>query len=84
MSYRYTALGQDDEPAPNGASALAIPSGDLATTMMLRGAVGVLIGAAVAPPGKEGIWGAVGFGLGATVGEIGIVGVALAALWRKA
>jgi hypothetical protein len=38
----------------------------------------------VAPDGKEGVWGSVGFVMGATLGEIGIVGVALAALWRKA
>jgi len=59
-------------------------SGELATTMVVRGAVGTLVGAAVAPRNREGIWGAVGFVMGATLGEIGIVGVALAALWRKA
>lgn len=62
----------------------SVGSGELATTMVLRGAVGTLIGAAVAPKGTEGIWGSVGFVMGATLGEIGIVGVALAALWRKA
>jgi len=65
-------------------SAPAIGTGQLATTMVLRGAVGTLIGAATAPAGKEGIWGAAGFVMGATLGEIGIVGIALAALWRKA
>jgi hypothetical protein len=62
----------------------AISSGQLATTMMLRGAVGTVIGAAVAPRGREGLWAAVGFTMGATIGEVGIIGVALAALWRKA
>jgi hypothetical protein len=61
----------------------AVSSGELATTMVLRGAVGTLIGAAASPAGQEGIWGALGFVMGATLGEIGIVGVALAALWRK-
>lgn len=59
-------------------------SGQLATSMVLRGAVGCVIGAAAAPKGKEGAWAAVGFAMGATVGEAGIVAVALAALWRKA
>lgn len=72
-------FGQQDVLAPS-----AISAGELATTMMTRGAAGTLIGAAVAPPGKEGVWGAVGFVMGATLGEIGIVGVALAALWGKA
>ncbi len=69
---------------PGSAIATAISSGQLATTMVLRGAAGTVIGAAVAPAGKEGIWGAVGFAMGATLGEVGILGVALAALWRKA
>ncbi len=74
------AVGQD-----NGAPlAPAATAGQLATTMVMRGAVGTLIGAAAAPEGKEGVWGAVGFVMGATLGEIGIVGVALASLWRKA
>lgn len=58
-------------------------SGQLATTMLLRGAVGVVIGAAVAPEGKEGLWAAAGFAMGATVGEVGIVGIALARMWGK-
>lgn len=62
----------------------ALTSGQLATTMVLRGAIGTLVGAAAAPPGREGAWGAAGFVMGATIGEIGIVGVAFAALWRKA
>lgn len=78
----HSQFGQEI-PLPPPVST-AMTSGQLATTMVLRGAVGTLIGAAVAPPGAEGTWGAVGFVLGATVGEIGIVGVALAALWRKA
>lgn len=56
---------------------------ELATTMVLRGAVGTVIGAAVSPKGSEGIWGAIGFGMGAILGEMGILGVALAALWKK-
>ena len=79
---------QISEPSPAEAGLIgtgpAATSGELATTMMVRGAVGTLIGAAVAPRSREGIWGAVGFVMGATLGEIGIVGVALAALWRKA
>lgn len=74
-----SGLGQ--EPAEG---AVAMTAGELATTMVLRGAVGTLIGAAAAPEGREGIWGAAGFVMGATLGELGIVGVALAALWRKA
>jgi hypothetical protein len=62
----------------------AITAGALATTMVLRGAVGTLVGAAASPSGSEGVWGAVGFVMGATMGELGIVGVALAALWKKA
>jgi hypothetical protein len=67
------------QPAPPAAD-----PGELAATMVVRGAVGTLIGAATAPPGKEGVWGAIGFVVGATFGEIGIVGVAMAALYRKA
>lgn len=72
------AFGQNEAPLAPAATA-----GQLATTMVLRGAVGTLVGAAVAPAGTEGVWGAVGFVMGAALGEIGIVGVALAALWRK-
>jgi len=71
-------LGQDPPEAA------AVGAGQLATTMVLRGAVGTLIGAAASPAGQEGVWGAVGFVMGATMGELGIVGVALAALWKKA
>ena len=80
MKTEHTIIGfgQDDVTTVSAAS------GQLATTMVLRGAVGVLVGAAAAPKGSEGIWGSVGFMMGATLGEIGIVGVALAALWRKA
>jgi hypothetical protein len=82
-------FGQADAAAEQAAAAspdasnVAASSGELATTMVLRGAVGTLIGAAASPAGQEGIWGALGFVMGATLGEIGIVGVALAALWRK-
>ena len=80
MSYLVTRAVGVAPPPPTP----EIDTGQLATTMMLRGAVGTLIGAAAAPPGKEGLWGAAGFVMGATLGEIGIVGVAFAALWRKA
>ncbi len=60
------------------------PVSDLASTMVLRGAVGVLAGAACAPRGSEAIWAAAGFVAGATLGEVGIVGLLAAALWRKA
>lgn len=79
-------LGQDATSAldvANQSGDTSSGSGELATTMVLRGAVGTLIGAAASPPGQEGVWGAVGFVMGATLGEIGIVGVALAALWKK-
>lgn len=72
---------------PDGSNLLpegTLTSDKLATTMVLRGAVGTVIGVAVAPQGKEGMWGAIGFAAGATAGEMGIIGVALAALWRKA
>ena len=75
------ALGQD---ASQFLPDTALSSDKLATTMVLRGAVGTVIGAAVAPEGKEGLWAAAGFAAGATAGEVGIIGIALAALWRKA
>jgi hypothetical protein len=59
-------------------------AGELATTMVLRGAVGTLIGAACSPRGREGTWAAAGFASGAMLGQVGIVGIALLALWRKA
>jgi hypothetical protein len=76
-------FGQLPTPTPPPAEK---PTGTaaLATTMILRGAVGTLIGAAVAPRGREGAWGAAGFVAGSTLGEIGIVAVAAAALWMKA
>lgn len=77
LAYNRLPMGQE------GDAPLAATSGQLATTMVLRGAVGTLIGAAAAPAGQEGVWGAAGFVMGATLGEIGIVSVALAALWRK-
>ena len=76
-----SAIGDTTTPAATDDS---VSAGQLATTMVLRGAVGTLIGAAAAPAGSEGAWGAIGFVMGATLGEIGIVGVALAALWKKA
>jgi hypothetical protein len=70
-------LGQNG-PAP------AVTGGELAATMIVRGSVGSLIGAAVAPVGREGAWGVIGFVVGTTFGEVGIVGIALAALYNKA
>jgi hypothetical protein len=60
-----------------------VSTGELATTMVLRGAVGTLIGAAVAPRGNEGIWGTAGFVSGALLGDWGIVALSLMALWKK-
>ena len=79
-------FGQAAEPAaaPEPAADTGMSAGQLATTMVLRGAVGTLIGAAASPPGQEGVWGAAGFVSGALLGEIGIVGIALMALWKKA
>jgi hypothetical protein len=75
-------------PAPAQAASIPItptePVSDLSSTMVLRGAVGVLAGAAVAPRGYEAIWAAAGFVAGATLGEVGIVGLLAAALWKKA
>jgi len=84
-NYR-SAIGDSTTPtaAVPAATDDSVSAGQLATTMVLRGAVGTLIGAAAAPAGSEGAWGAIGFVMGATLGEIGIVGVALAALWKKA
>lgn len=59
-------------------------SGELATTMIMRGAFGTLLGAAVAPKGREGIWGAAGFVVGTVLGQPGILAMALAALYGKA
>jgi hypothetical protein len=78
----FPAYGQLPEAAAPEAVAEQ-GAGYLSTTMVLRGAVGTLIGAAVAPKGSEGLWGAAGFVMGATLGEVGIVGIAFAALWRK-
>lgn len=71
------ALGQLDVSPP-----MSQP-GELASTMVLRGAVGTLVGAAVAPRGREGLWGAIGFVTGSLLGQYGIVAVAAYALWRK-
>lgn len=59
-------------------------SDSLATTMVLRGSAGALIGAASSPTGREGIYGVVGFAAGALLGDLGIVTLAMAALYRKA
>lgn len=55
----------------------------LSTAMVLRGAVGVVLGAAMAPAGEEGRWAAVGGGAGALFGETAIVALGFAMLWRK-
>lgn len=78
-------FGQLPTPTPLSPSTVATGSStQLASTMVLRGAVGVLIGAASAPRGREGAWGAAGFVAGAMLGDVGIVAVAAAALWMKA
>lgn len=74
--------GQDAAPATVEVRSSAGPS-ELASSMVLRGAVGALIGAACSKPGNEGAWGAAGFFLGATLGDVGIVSIALAAMWKK-
>lgn len=66
------------------APAAGTSGGDLATMMMLRGAVGALAGAAAGPKGREGIWAGAGFFLAATLGQYGIVGILAVALWKKA
>jgi hypothetical protein len=78
---------QPAAPAPSQDFTLGtsgVGNGELAATMVLRGAVGALAGAAVSKPGQEGLWGAAGFFLGATLGQYGIVGVLAAGLWKKA
>lgn len=65
-------------------AAPAVDANELAVTMLLRGAAGALAGAAAGPRGREGIWGVAGFVAGATAGEVGIVGILMAALWKKA
>ena len=74
--------GSDDAAAPSPTP--VITSGELATTMVMRGAFGTLLGAAVAPKGREGIWGAGGFVVGTLLGQPGILAMALASLWQKA
>lgn len=85
MSYRFplqqhVGVGAD-VAVPSGST---MESGELATTMVMRGAFGVLLGAAVAPRGREGIWGAAGFVVGTVLGQPGILAMALASLWQKA
>ncbi len=79
MSY----LAYGDGPASPSSSMSVVGTGELATTMVLRGSVGVLIGAAAAPKGKEGVWASAGFVSGALLGQWGIIGLALMALWKK-
>lgn len=87
---RPISFGQD-QGASAGAGTAAPPAGgapmengELATTMVMRGAFGVLLGAAVAPRGREGIWAAGGFVVGTMLGQPGLLAMALAALWQKA
>jgi len=69
-------------PAAN--IAITAPAtGDLSTTMLLRGAVGGLAGTAAAPKGQEQLWFAAGFFMGATMGQAGILAVLVAAMWKK-
>lgn len=77
-----TDSGEDSDGIFSG-SGTSLDSKVLATTMMMNGAAGCLVGAAASPKGQEGIWASIGFVMGATLGEFGIVGVALAALWKK-
>lgn len=72
-----------DEPSSGNGPALT-DAGELATTMLMRGAFGVLLGAAVAPRGREGIWGSAGFVVGTVLGQPGILAMAMAALYQKA
>lgn len=55
----------------------------IASAMVLRGAAGAMVGAASSPRGQEGLYGVVGFAAGTLFGELGILTVAMAALYRK-
>lgn len=92
LTSAYGGFGQADPvpvpapapaPAPAPTETTTQPVDDLASTMVLHGAVGVLAGAACAPPGHESVWGAAGFVVGATLGQIGLVGLLAAALYMK-
>ncbi len=82
LRLRHRSLG-DPSVLPTVAATAPTVGSDVASGMVLRGAAGTLVGAAVAPKGQEGVWGAIGFGLGALLGEYGILAVAAVALWRK-
>lgn len=95
MIHVLSGLGVDPVPTPAPGTPASTDPGqipvtasapveDLASTMVLRGAVGVLAGGAVAPKGQEAIWAVAGFVVGSTLGEIGIVGLLAASLWKKA
>jgi len=77
------SLGEEPSPVPITGAASAAQSADLATAMLLRGAFGTLVGAAAAPRGREGVWGAAGFVMGTMFDYYGIAGVAFVALWDK-
>lgn len=68
-------LPSDEAPCPSDSA--------LSTQMVLRASVGALAGAAVAPKGREGMWAATGFFLGASLGQLGIVGIMLTGVWSK-
>jgi len=70
-------------PSPQDVNNATV-SCDLATTMVLRWAVGALAGAAAARKGTEAVWASAGFFLGAALGQYGIVTILAAALWKKA
>lgn len=73
-------FGEDAGISPAAASAHSI---DLASAMVLRGAVGTLVAAAAAPRGREGIWGAAGFVMGTMFDYYGVAATAFAALYQK-
>ena len=81
MSYALTSYGADLPAAT--APDTGTSGGELAAAMVLRGAFGTLVGAACSPRGSEGAWGSAGFVAGATLGQYGIVGLALMALYKK-
>lgn len=77
--YHLTSLSLDT-PIP---TEIPLGTDDLSAAMLIRGAAGVLAGAAAAPKGKEGIWAAAGFVAGVVGGQVGIAGILGAALYKK-
>ena len=78
------AYGADMSSVSKAVESIDIDNAELATTMLTRGSVGVLLGAACAPKGKEAVWAAGGFVVGTLLGQPGIIAIALAGLWKKA